>query len=81
VQLAWTDQLGDGELENLIEKYEKEIELQILMLKEKVRRGTVNPARTHREKYLWEKIIENYLRSYDSELKWVKEIREEIRHN
>jgi PadR family transcriptional regulator, regulatory protein AphA len=78
VQLAWADQLGNGELEDLLEKYQRELEVQILMLKERIRRGTVNPARTHREKYLWEKISENYLQSYDSELKWVKEIRHEI---
>jgi PadR family transcriptional regulator, regulatory protein AphA len=78
IQLAWSDQLREAELENLIKRYELELETQIIMLREQIRRGAINPARTARERYLWDKISENYVRSYELELQWVREIGKEV---
>jgi PadR family transcriptional regulator, regulatory protein AphA len=78
VQLAWAAGLETPELDGLLAKYEDEINMQLLMLNEKKRRGEeLNPARTSREKYIWEMITENYLRSYAAELAWVQELRRE----
>jgi DNA-binding PadR family transcriptional regulator len=76
IQLAWADQLEAAELDELLEKYEYEIDMQIRMLREQGRRGSIaQPARTPREKYIWEMISDNYLRSYDMELQWVQSLR------
>jgi PadR family transcriptional regulator, regulatory protein AphA len=78
IQLAWSDQLSKDEMDDILKRYELELETQILMLREQIRRGGINPARTARERYLWEKISENYVRSYELELQWTKEIYKEV---
>jgi PadR family transcriptional regulator AphA len=79
VQLAWADLLESAELDQLLEKYESELRMQLLMLKERVRRGSnANPDRTPREKYLWHMISENCALSYETEISWVSQIRKEI---
>lgn len=76
VQLAWADQLGDAELDGLLAQYEHEVEMQLLMCREQARRGGTNPARTARESYLWTMIAENWVASYESELAWVRRLRQ-----
>ena len=49
IQLAWADCLSAEELDELLARYEHEVEMQVLMLEERGRRGTLNPARTPRE--------------------------------
>jgi len=78
IQLAWSDHLSKNEMEDMLKHYELELETQIMMLREQMRRGVINPARTARERYLWEKISENYLRSYELELQWTREIHSEV---
>jgi PadR family transcriptional regulator AphA len=78
IQLAWSDQLRKDELEDMIKRYESELKTQILMLREQIRRGAINPARTARERYLWDKLSENYVRSYELELQWAREIGKEV---
>jgi PadR family transcriptional regulator, regulatory protein AphA len=79
VQLAWADQLNPKELDSLLEKYEYEVNMQLLMLREQFRRGSnINPARSPREEYLWKMIAENHIRSYETELDWVRRLRQEV---
>jgi len=79
VQLAWAARMETTDIDGLLAKYEYEINMQLLMLNERKRRGEdINPARTPREKYIWEMIPENYIRSYATELAWVQELRLEI---
>jgi PadR family transcriptional regulator, regulatory protein AphA len=76
VQLAWSAQLGPGELESLLEKYEYEVNMQMLMLEEGERRGKrINPGRTPRETYIWKMIVENFLSFYRNEVDWVRQVR------
>jgi PadR family transcriptional regulator, regulatory protein AphA len=80
VQLAWSDRLDPGELDNLLAKYEDEVRMQLLMLKEQQRRGSmINPARTPREKYLWEMISENQVLFYENELSWASNLRRGVK--
>jgi DNA-binding PadR family transcriptional regulator len=78
VQLAWSDQLSKVEFQELIKRYESELETQVLMLRERIHRGVINPARSERERYLWKKISENYIRNFELELQWTKEIYQEV---
>lgn len=75
IQLAWADQLKSDELNNLITKYENEIEMQIFLQKERKRRGAFAPGRNAREIYLWDMIYENIISSYENELAWLAKIR------
>jgi PadR family transcriptional regulator AphA len=79
VQLAWSNQLNHKELDTLIEKYENEVNMQVVMHRENRRRGNqINPSRTPRETYIWNMISDNFIRSYESELAWVQELRNNL---
>lgn len=79
VQLAWADQLDEKELDDLLSRYENEINIQLLMQQEKVRRGINSPKRTIREVRLWDMISENIISSYKNELDWIRNIRKEMK--
>lgn len=78
IQLAWADQLELGELDTLLAKYEYEVQMQALMCREQKRRNLVNPARTHRESYLWDMIADNWIAFYEHELAWTQKLRQEL---
>ncbi len=75
-QLAWADQLTPAELDGLLEKYEYEVRMRLLMLQEQERRGVDRPARTPREAYLWRMIAEKWIAVHESELRWVQKLRQ-----
>jgi DNA-binding PadR family transcriptional regulator len=76
IQLAWADLLQEDELITLLSAYENQIKMQIILQKEKQRRGTFSPARTNREIYLWDMIHENIIQSYENELTWLEKLRQ-----
>ncbi len=78
IQLAWADQLEHDELDTLLEKYEYEVNMQLLMGQERIRRGNIKPGRTPREDYLWDMIFENWATSYEDELRWIRKLRLEL---
>ncbi|MGE5415445.1 MAG: PadR family transcriptional regulator [Acidobacteriota bacterium] len=79
IQLAWADQLSSEEIDSLLTAYAREVEMQMLMEQEKVRRKVLIPERTPRESYLWQMMTENIISSYESELNWVKRLREGLK--
>jgi PadR family transcriptional regulator, regulatory protein AphA len=79
VQLAWADQLPAGELDDLLNGYEEEVRLHRLMLDEQRKRGKAAPQRTAREILLWNAILQNRILLYDSELRWVSQLRDELK--
>ena len=81
VQLAWADQLKSEELEELLAKYEYEVQMLLMMCEEEDRRGKQEPARTSREAYLWEMISENSMTFFERELAWVRRLREGLAAN
>ncbi|KPU43564.1 transcriptional regulator PadR-like family protein [Oxobacter pfennigii] len=75
VQLAWSEQLSNDELNTLLTQYEYELKMQILSQQEMRRRGIFSPKRSKREELIWDMIYENIISSYENELKWVKNLR------
>lgn len=75
IQLAWSDQLNAGELEDMLSKYENEVKMQIVMISEKRKRGQYSPGRSNREIFLWDMIYENLISSCRNELDWICRIR------
>ncbi len=75
IRLAWSDQLMDEELRALLDKYEEEVNTQLQMQLEKSQRQKSAPNRSPRETFLWKKIYENIISSYQNELKWIREMR------
>lgn len=78
VQLAWADQLSPDELNALLSQYEYEVNMQIVLHRERDRRGAFCPGRTQREERIWKSIDQNILSSYENELEWVKKLRMEL---
>jgi PadR family transcriptional regulator, regulatory protein AphA len=79
VQLAWTDQLEAGELDQLVRGYEHELEMQVLMRREMQKRGTVSPGRTEREAFVWRMLEENGITALEAELAWAGRLRAGLR--
>ena len=78
VQLAWADLLVGSELQKLLEDYENEVRLQLIMCQEKIRRGGGLTARTEREAFLWHAIDKNILDSWKCELTWIQDVRKQL---
>jgi DNA-binding PadR family transcriptional regulator len=78
IQLAWADQLGQGELDALLAQYEEEVGVQLSMAREQKQRDQHSPQRTPRETYLWQMIAENQTSFHESNLSWVRKLRDEL---
>lgn len=78
IQLIWADLLNKNELSELLEKYENEVRLQLLMHRERARRGGGFIPRTEREALLWRMTDENLASSYENELNWVRKVRSRL---
>lgn len=81
VQFAWSDQLTNHELNQMLLQYEKEVQLQIMIEKEKYRSAQHSPGRSARENIIWELISENIISSYNNELKWLRDVRQRLLGN
>ncbi|MDP2792435.1 MAG: helix-turn-helix transcriptional regulator [Rectinemataceae bacterium] len=83
-RLAWAFSLPDRELLAILDEYEANLEAQVLMYKEKIRRsetspgGDASPARDEREVLLWRSIQEHAAGFYEFELDWLKNTREAV---
>lgn len=78
IQLAWADLLDNDKLDELLENYENEVRLQLIMNREKIRRGSGFSSRTGREAFLWKMIDENILSSCQNELEWIQNVRKQL---
>lgn len=78
VQLTWADQLGAGELDDLLAAYEEEVRIKLLMLREQAQRESVVPDRTPRGAFLWRAIAAHVDEFYERELDWVRGLRADV---
>ncbi len=81
VQLAWADLLNAEDLSRLLSQYEFEVQTQILMHREKMRRGVFSPGRTPREALIWDMMYQNNLSSLEQEQEWLKKLRAELNND
>jgi PadR family transcriptional regulator, regulatory protein AphA len=79
IQLAWAEILSDEEVLVLLEKYEDEVTNRLRMYQAQAARPGGRPGRSEREKYLWKRIAENLIDSFQAELDWVRRTRREFR--
>lgn len=77
-QLAWADRLDEAELASLLDRYEHEVQMKLLMQRELIRRGPEGPARTPREELLWSMIGEHDCALYEAELRWLQRLRDAL---
>ena len=81
IQLAWADLLNTEELNALLSEYENQVKMQLLIQKERKRRGNFSPGRSSREECIWDLIHENIISSYENELNWIQKVRGELCNN
>lgn len=77
IRLMWAGHLEADELDSLLAQYEQHVEIQLLLEREKSRRGHTLVARTPRDSQLWNLVTTNILEFYEWELNWVRRLREE----
>ncbi|MFL0197830.1 DUF4180 domain-containing protein [Clostridium sp. WILCCON 0269] len=74
VHLAWSKQLNTSELNMMIDEYENQVKMQLLM--EQSKQGTnFLPDRTALETTIWSFIKDNIRRTYKNELVWIQDLR------
>lgn len=78
VQLAWSKQLNTDELNMLIDGYENQIKIQLLMAQRKEQDISFLDHKTAMETTIWNLINENILRTYENELGWIQALRSAI---
>jgi Predicted transcriptional regulators len=78
IQFAWADILSRDELEGLLNQYEKQIEHQLDLQKEKFDREKDWPNRSSRETFIWNMLSVNLMSSFQSELAWVRKVRQQL---
>jgi len=78
IQLAWGDQVESAELDELLARYEDEVRVKLLMLREQSKRMTHTPANTPRGAFLWERITTHWSAFYEQELAWIRTLRADL---
>lgn len=78
IQLMWAAQAAPAELAGLLDRYEHEVRIQLLMQREQARRGTFLAPRTATEERLWSLIAANIAGVYERELEWIERVRREM---
>ena len=78
IQLAWADALQTDKLDELLGKYEAEIDLQLRMRRKQAHHQQSVPNRTARESYLWRMILENITKVYQHEGDWIRQVRQDL---
>lgn len=74
VQLAWADQLEDREIVSLLEGYMQKIRARLMLYRSQEQQTIISDfARTKREKFLWQRILDNGIEMYKRELKWAQD--------
>jgi len=75
LHLAWSDGLSTEEIERLVDGYQKTIEVELAMCREKMRRGGPVRGRSRREEYVWSMILQNREALLRAELNWLIRLR------
>lgn len=78
IRLAWSKQLNTSELNMLIDEYENQVKVQLLMEQRKVKDASFLPDRTALEGAIWSFIEDNIQRTYENELVWIEDLRRAI---
>ena len=79
IQLALSEILSDEEIMTLFDKYEDEICNRLRMYQEQAAQPGSGPDWSKREKYFWKCIAENLASTFQTELDWVRRIKQEFR--
>jgi PadR family transcriptional regulator AphA len=77
-QLMWADCLDATEMDELLEAYLNAAGEKLFFMRVQADERPNMPERTPREVYLWEMIYKNWIVLYELELKWIRQLRQEL---
>lgn len=77
-QLMWADDLSPQQLDTLLDQYMDAVGEKLFMVRVEADRKPNVPARTPRESYLWEMMYRNWIATYEMELRWIRQMRQEL---
>ncbi len=78
VQLVCSRQLNTSELNVLIDGYESQVKMQLLMVHSNKPYSNILSDKTALETTIWSLINDNIRRTYENELRWIQELRRAI---
>jgi PadR family transcriptional regulator, regulatory protein AphA len=78
LQLTWTEKIKMKQLIELIDKYENEINIKILMCKEENKRRNWSSKNLSRSSFILKKIIDKNISFFENELNWICDIKKEL---
>lgn len=78
IQLAWSKQLNTSELNLLLDEYENQVKIQLLMEQSNKQDTNFLSDRTILETTIWSFINDNIRRTYENELVWIQDLRNAI---
>ena len=73
IQMAWAESLSDDEILALLEKYAGEVSDRLRICQAQAAQPGSTPERSAREGYIWKRITENLVATYQVELDWALE--------
>jgi DNA-binding PadR family transcriptional regulator len=79
-QLMWADCLDAGEMDELLEGYLNMIGEKLFFLRVQAEERPHMPDRTRRERYLWDMINKSWIAHFELELKWIRQVRQDLSH-
>jgi DNA-binding PadR family transcriptional regulator len=77
-QLMWADCLNATEIDDLLEAYLNTVGEKLFFLRVQADRKPNMPERSPRETYIWEMIHKNRMAQHELELKWIRQMRQEL---
>lgn len=75
LRLAWSECLAKEEVIGMIDEYQRLVETELAMRREKMRRMGAEGARSTREGYVWGMILQNGAMALQCELNWLTQLR------
>lgn len=80
-QLLWADNLDAADLDQLLDQYLNAVGEKLFMVRVQADRKPNMPERTPRESYIWNMIHRNWIATYEMELNWIRQMRQELKDN
>lgn len=78
LKLVWFEQFAPGQMEALFERYEYELNMELAMVKEKIRRHQAIEGMSERERFLWDILAQDQVDGINSEIERLYGIRRKI---
>lgn len=78
LQLGWADRLSSTELDILLARYQEEMQALAVIARARSSNSPHHPARTARERLLWQAIGANWVLFYENEVSWAQSLRTQL---